>query len=57
MLSVGLHMRHIGRSGRIGALEEFIRYATGFPHVWFARRVDIARWWHAHYSHLPVMAS
>ena len=57
MLSVGLHMRHIGRPGRIGALEEFIRYATGLPRVWFARRVDIARWWHAHYSHLPAMAS
>ncbi len=57
MLSVGLHMRHIGRPGRIGALEEFIRYAKSLPRVWFARRVDIARWWLARYSHLPAMAS
>jgi peptidoglycan/xylan/chitin deacetylase (PgdA/CDA1 family) len=57
MLSVGLHMRHAGRPGRIGALERFIRYAKSFPSVWFARRVDIARWWLDHYGHLPAMAS
>jgi peptidoglycan/xylan/chitin deacetylase (PgdA/CDA1 family) len=57
MLSVGLHMRHIGRPGRIGALEEFIRHARSVPGVWFARRVDIARWWLDRYGHLPAMAS
>jgi allantoinase len=57
MLSVGLHMRHIGRPGRIGALEDFIKHAKGLPGVWFTRRVDIARWWLAHYQHLPVMGS
>ena len=57
MLSVGLHMRHIGRPGQVGALEEFVRYAKSFPGVWFARRIDIARWWLQHYSDLPTLAS
>lgn len=57
MLSIGLHMRHIGRPGRIGALEDFIRHAKSLPRVWFARRADIARWWLARYSDLPAMAS
>ncbi|MCH7977457.1 MAG: hypothetical protein IH935_00595, partial [Acidobacteria bacterium] len=26
-------------------LEEFIVYAKGHPGVWFARCIDIARWW------------
>jgi allantoinase len=43
MLSVGLHMRHIERPGRIGALQEFIWHARGVPRAWFARRLDIAR--------------
>jgi peptidoglycan/xylan/chitin deacetylase (PgdA/CDA1 family) len=57
MLSVGLHMRHIGRPGHAGALEEFVRYAKSFPGVWFARGIDIARWWLRHYSDLPALAS
>ena len=57
MLSVGLHMRHIGRPGQVGALEEFVRYAKSFPGVWFAQRIDIARWWLQHYSDLPALAS
>jgi|SRR6266511_1122115 len=57
VMSIGLHMRHIGRPGRIGALEAFIRYSKSLPRVWFARRIDIARWWLEHYSHLPAMAS
>ncbi len=55
MMSVGLHMRLSGRPGRANALEEFIRYAKSFPDVWFARRIDIARWWLEHYSHLPTL--
>ena len=57
MLSVGLHMRHIGRPGRIAALDAFIRHALGHPKVWFARRVDIARWWTDRYADLPAFAS
>ena len=45
MMSVGLHMRIIGRPARLNALERFIEYAQRFSGVWFARRIDIARWW------------
>jgi len=55
MMSVGLHLRFAGRPARANAVEEFIRYARSFPGVWFARRVDIARWWLANYSHLPSL--
>ena len=49
MMSVGLHCRIAGRPARSKAVERFLQYATGFPGVWFARRVDIARWWLEHY--------
>jgi len=45
MMSVGLHCRIIGRPSRIRALDRFIRYAKGYPGVWFATRAQIARWW------------
>lgn len=54
MMSVGLHLRIAGRPTRASRVEQFIRYARGFPQVWFARRIDIARWWLEHYSHLPA---
>jgi hypothetical protein len=31
------------------------RYAKSFPRVWFARRVDIARWWLENYNDLPAL--
>src|SRR5580700_798533 len=37
MMSIGLHLRMIGRPGRIGAL------------AWIARRVDIANHWLAQF--------
>ena len=49
MMSIGLHCRIVGRPARMVALRRFLEYATGQPNVWFARRVDIARWWKAHY--------
>ena len=52
MMSVGLHLRHSGRPPRTRQVSNFIQYAKGFAGVWFARRVDIARWWLEHYSHL-----
>ena len=55
MMSVGLHMRVSGRPGRANAVEDFLRYAKSFPDVWFARRIDIARWWLEHYGHLPAL--
>jgi peptidoglycan/xylan/chitin deacetylase (PgdA/CDA1 family) len=49
MFSIGLHLRIIGRPGRIGALEKLIAYIRRFPEVWIARRVDIANWWIKHF--------
>ncbi|MCP2073872.1 UNVERIFIED_ORG: putative urate catabolism protein [Pseudomonas lini] len=45
MLSIGLHCRLIGRPARLAALKRFLEYAKGHEHVWFSRRVDIARHW------------
>ncbi len=50
MMSVGLHCRIAGRPARSMAVERFLQYAKEFPGVWFARRIDIARWWLEHYS-------
>jgi len=44
-MSVGVHLRIIGRPARARAFERFLEYAKGFSGVWFARRIDIARWW------------
>lgn len=42
MMSLGLHLRIIGRPGRIGYLEKFLKYASQKPGVWFAQRAQIA---------------
>jgi len=42
MMSLGLHLRIIGRPGRIWALEEFLQYVSEKDGVWFATRKDIA---------------
>ncbi|WP_370265398.1 polysaccharide deacetylase family protein [Hyphomonas sp.] len=42
MMSLGLHLRIIGRPGRIWAFREFIEYANQFDDVWIATREDIA---------------
>jgi len=47
MMSVGLHCRISGRPGRFAALEAFLKYARSHDDVWFCRRVDVARHWHA----------
>ena len=43
MMSLGLHLRIIGRPGRIGYLDQFLKYASQKPGVLFARRLDIAK--------------
>jgi peptidoglycan/xylan/chitin deacetylase (PgdA/CDA1 family) len=53
MLSIGLHCRIAGRPARAVALERFLEHARGLPGVWFARRVDIARWWLERYPPQP----
>lgn len=45
MMSVGLHLRMIGRPGRIGALERILGAMRAKEGVWIARRDDIARHW------------
>ncbi|MGI9493506.1 MAG: allantoinase, partial [Geminicoccaceae bacterium] len=42
MMSIGLHLRVIGRPGRIGYLEKFIRHVRDHQDVWIASRKDIA---------------
>ena len=43
LMSVGLHLRIIGRPGRIGALESLIAHVRSKPDVWCATRLEIAR--------------
>lgn len=45
MMSIGLHCRISGKPSRIKVVEDFIEYALSHSGVWFARRLDIARWW------------
>ena len=45
MMSIGLHLRIIGRPGRIGALERILRHIADSGAAWIAPRVDIARHW------------
>lgn len=45
MMTVALHCRISGRPAFAHMVEKFFRYAKQFPDVWFARRIDIARWW------------
>jgi peptidoglycan/xylan/chitin deacetylase (PgdA/CDA1 family) len=53
MLSVGLHLRMIGRPGRIGALDRILRYIADKGEAWVARRVDIAHHWLARFLSDP----
>lgn len=43
MMSLGLHLRIIGRPGRIGALEQFLRHVQSQPSVWIATRREMAQ--------------
>ncbi|NIM70055.1 MAG: allantoinase PuuE [Xanthomonadales bacterium] len=47
MMSIGLHCRLAGRPGRFRAVERFFEHARAREGVWWCRRVDIARHWHA----------
>jgi peptidoglycan/xylan/chitin deacetylase (PgdA/CDA1 family) len=50
MLSVGLHLRMIGRPGRIAGLERVLAHMRDRGAVWFARRDAIARHWIARFG-------
>lgn len=43
MMSLGLHLRIIGRPGRIQALRRFLDHVRSHDDVWLARRRDLAR--------------
>ncbi|MFK7964333.1 MAG: polysaccharide deacetylase family protein [Burkholderiaceae bacterium] len=45
LMSIGLHLRIIGRPGRIGGLETVLKALSSTPGVWLATRADIARCW------------
>ena len=42
MMSLGLHLRIIGRPGRIGAFRDFLQYVSEKSGVWIATREQIA---------------
>jgi peptidoglycan/xylan/chitin deacetylase (PgdA/CDA1 family) len=43
IMSLGLHLRIIGRPGRIGALAKFIQHVAARRDVWVTSRLDIAK--------------
>ena len=45
MISIGLHLRMLGRPGRMQALVDMLAEMTRRPGVWIARRDEIARHW------------
>lgn len=45
MMSVGLHLRIIGRPARIGGLEALIAHMAATGEAWFATRAEIATLW------------
>jgi peptidoglycan/xylan/chitin deacetylase (PgdA/CDA1 family) len=45
MLSIGLHLRIIGRPGRMAGLEAVLAHVARRPEIWVARRRDIATHW------------
>lgn len=45
MMSIGLHLRMIGRPGRIGALDRILAHIAGNSAAWIAPRAAIARHW------------
>jgi peptidoglycan/xylan/chitin deacetylase (PgdA/CDA1 family) len=53
ILSVGLHLRMIGRPGRIGALDWILRHIADKGEAWVARSVDIAHHWLARFPTEP----
>lgn len=52
MMTVGLHCRLAGRPGRAAGLVRFLDHIARHDRVWVARRIDIARHWHA--EHAPI---
>ena len=47
MMSLGVHLRIIGRPGRIGYFEKFLDHVARHNDVWVTTRLQIARHWEA----------
>ena len=45
MMSLGVHLRIIGRPGRIGAFDAFLEHVKRHDDVWIATRKDIRDHW------------
>ncbi|SLN75247.1 polysaccharide deacetylase family protein [Oceanibacterium hippocampi] len=46
LLNIGLHLRIVGRPGRLWAIQQLLEYLKSLgDDVWVARRIDIARHW------------
>jgi peptidoglycan/xylan/chitin deacetylase (PgdA/CDA1 family) len=45
MMTVGLHIRTIGRPARIAGLDRVLRHVRAKGGAWIARRDEIARHW------------
>lgn len=51
LMNIGLHPHVAGHPYRIRALREFLEYAKGFDHVWWATREEIADWYMDNHQH------
>ena len=49
MMSIGLHLRMIGRPGRIAALDRIVAHLNSKGGAWFATRRQIAEHWLARF--------
>jgi allantoinase len=56
MMSLGLHLRIIGRPGRIGALQKFLEHVAQHNDVWVTTRRAIAEHFAAHVSAPSVVS-
>ncbi len=53
MLSIGLHLRIIGRPGRMRALADILAHVAKTPGIWVAPRREIAAHWRKRAQELP----
>jgi peptidoglycan/xylan/chitin deacetylase (PgdA/CDA1 family) len=50
MLSIGLHLRMVGRPGHIAGLQQILAHLDKLgDKVWVTRRIDIAKFWAEHF--------
>lgn len=53
MMSLGLHLRIIGRPGRIGYFERFLDHVAKHDDVWITTRANIADHWRTQHPYQP----